>query len=163
MPKKIFKISKRILDKIFELVISIKAFFGFFEILAGIVFAISGKLAINNFIINLAQQEILEDKYDFITNYLITITNNISAGTYIFAVIYLIFHGIVNIFLVASLMKNKIWAYPSAVIGFSLFLIYQVFRYFHTHSIFLLFLIVFDFFIVIIVLLEYKRQKKKSS
>ena len=91
MPKKIFKISKRILDKIFELVISIKAFFGFFEILAGIVFAISGKLAINNFIINLAQQEILEDKYDFITNYLITITNNISAGTYIFAVIYLIF------------------------------------------------------------------------
>ena len=155
-----FKINKKILDRIFELVILIKSFFGFFEILAGIIFAISGKLIVNNIIIAFAQQEIADDKNDFLANFLINSLHDFSAGTYLFTVIYLILHGIINIFLGISLMKNKIWAYPWAVAGFSFFITYQILRYFYTHSILLLFLTLFDIFIVILVLLEYKNKKK---
>jgi len=59
------------------------------------------------------------------------------------------------------LLKNKIWAYPLAMAGFGSFTIYQVFRYFHNHSILLLFLILFDILMIAVILLEYKTKKKK--
>jgi len=154
---------KKTIDKIFELGILIKSFFGIFEVLAGLVLAVSGRLIINNLIVALTQQEISEDPNDFIANYLVRAVNNFSVGAHIFAVVYLIFHGLVNIFLAIVLLKNKIWAYPWAVTAFSIFIIYQVFRYFHTHSLLLLFLTIFDAFIVFIIWLEYKRKYKKQS
>ena len=152
---------KKIIDKIFEIGILIKSFFGFFEVLTGIVIATSGRLIVNNLIIALTQQEILDDPNDFFANYLIKISNNFFANSHIFAIVYLIFHGLVNIFLAMALLKNKIWIYPWAAAGFSAFITYQIFRYFHTYSILLLFLTLFDFFIVSIILLEYNNKRKK--
>jgi len=149
---------KKTIDKIFELGIFIKSIFGFFEILAGIVLAISGRLVVNNLIIALTQQEISEDPNDFIANHLMAAANSFSAGGNIFAIVYLIFHGAVNIFLAIALLKNKIWAYPWAIAGFSLFIFYQGFRYFHTHFPLLLSLTVFDIFFVFVVWLEYKKK-----
>jgi len=151
-------LTKKLIDKVFELVILIKSIFGFFEALAGSVLAISGGLVVNNWIIALTQQEISQDPNDFIANYLI----KVAAGSHIFAVVYLIFHGLINIFLAIALLKNKVWAYPWAVAGFSFFIIYQFFRYFHTHSLLLLLLTIFDIFIVWIILLEYENKRKKQ-
>jgi len=159
MCKENLKINKKIIDKIFEIGILIKSFFGFFEILAGFILAISGRLSINNLIIALTQQEILPDPNDFFANYLISFFT----GGHTFAIIYLIFHGAVNIFLAIALLKNKIWFYPWAAAGFGVFIIYQVFRYFHTYSLLLLFLSIFDFFIVSVILLEYKNKNKVHS
>ena len=161
MEIKITKKEGKLIDKIFEIGILVKALFGFFEVLGGIVFAVSGKLIINNIIIALTQQEIAEDPNDIITNYLIRAVNDFSTGSYLFAVIYLIFHGIVNLCLAIALLKNKIWVYPWAMAGFGLFIIYQVYRYLHTYSFLLLLLTLFDIAIVIIIWLEYIRKSKK--
>ena len=107
----------------------------------------------------MAQQEIAGDPDDIIAKFLIKSADNLANGSQIFAVVYLIFHGVVNIFLAVSLLKNKIWAYPWAMALFSGFVIYQVYRYFHTYSLSLLFLMLFDIFIVFIIWLEYKRKK----
>jgi len=156
-------ISRKTIDRIFELGILIKSIFGFFEVLAGIVLAVSGRLAVNNFIIALTQQEILEDPNDFIANYLIAAGNSFYAGGNVFAIVYLIFHGVVNISLAVALLKNKIWAYPWAIVGFSGFIFYQVFRYFHAHSQLLLFLTIFDVLVVLVIWLEYRRRVRKSK
>ena len=153
--------SKKLIDRTFELGILIKSFFGFFEVLAGIVLAISGRLVVSNIIIALTQQEISEDPKDFVANYLIKTANNFSASAHLFAVAYFIFHGSVNIFLAVALLKNKIWAYPWAISGFGLFIIYQIFRYLHTHSLLLLLMTIFDTFIVFLVFLEYNKRKTK--
>ena len=155
--------NKKLIEKIFDLGIMAKSFFGFFEILSGIFFATSGRFVVNNLIIALTQQEISEDPNDFFANFLIKTSNNFSNGSHIFSVVYLIFHGTVNIFLAIALLKNKLWAYNWALAGFSFFIIYQFFRYFHTHSILLLSLTVFDIFIVSIVFLEYKNKMKKNK
>ena len=152
---------KKLIDKAFEIGILIKSLFGIFEILAGAVFAISGKLIINNIIIAFTEQEIINDPGDVISNYLVSALHSFSAGSYLFTVIYLIFHGIINLFLGISLLKNKIWAYPWAVAGFGAFIIYQTYRYFHTYSPMLLILTIFDIFVVLIILLEYKRKNIK--
>lgn len=150
---------RKLVDRTFEISVLLKAFFGFFEILSGILFTISDRFILNNFIILMAQQEITEDPNDAIAKFLIKSADNLANGSQVFAVVYLIFHGVVNIFLAAALLKNKIWAYPWAMALFSGFVIYQVYRYFHTYSLSLLFLMIFDIFIISVIWLEYKRKK----
>lgn len=160
--KNILKRQGKIIDKIFEIGILIKTFFGFFEILGGIILGISGKLIMNNFIIDLAQQEIAEDPHDLIANSLIKMAQNLSSDSHIFAILYLVLHGVINIFLAVGLLKNKIWAYPWAMSFYGIFMIYQVYRYLHTYSILLLILTLFDAFVVSAIWLEYKKHKIKS-
>lgn len=151
--------SKRIIDKVFEIGVLIKSIFGIFEVLSGILMAVSGKLIINNLIIALTQQEIMEDPNDFFANLLIKTSNNFST----FAVVYLIFHGVINIFLVVALLKEKVRGYHWAMVGFSFFIVYQIYRYFHTFSPMLLALTMFDIFFVFIIFLEYRKLRKKRK
>ena len=162
MKKTVLKI-RELIDKIFDVGILLKAVFGVFEVLSGILLAISGSLVINNFIIDLAQQEISEDPNDLIANFLINTSNNFYYNAHIFAIVYLIAHGVINIFLTVSLLKNKIWAYPWAIILFGAFIVYQLYRFFHTFSLPLLFLTLFDIFIVLVIWLEWNRKKIKAK
>jgi uncharacterized membrane protein len=157
-----YKLYKKLLDRTFEIGILAKSIFGFFEVLVGIAIAFSGRLIVDNLIILLTQQEIAEDPKDFFSNYLIKVSNDLSAGSHIFAVTYLIFHGTIDVFLAIFLLKGKYWAYPVALGLFSLFLIYQIYRCFDTHSLLLELLTVFDAFIIFFVFLEYKKRTKKQ-
>lgn len=154
---------RELIDKIFDVGVLLKAVFGVFEVLGGILLAVSGKLVLNNFIIDLAQQEISEDPNDLIANFLINTSNNFYYNAHIFAIVYLIAHGVINIFLTVSLLKNRIWAYPWAIILFGVFIIYQFYRFFHTFSLSLLFLTMFDIFIVLVIWLEWNRKKIKAK
>jgi uncharacterized membrane protein len=151
---------RKIVHKVFDFTIFIKAVFGVFEILSGIFLAVSGQLVLNNFIIDLAREEIAEDPNDLIANFLINTATNFYYDAHLFAIIYLIGHGIINIFLAVSLFKGKIWAYFTAMAAFGGFIIYQLYRYFHTFSPALLLLSAFDAFLVLIIWLEYLRRKK---
>ncbi len=157
------KIFNKIIDDFFEVGVIIKLFFGFFEVLTGTILAISGKLIVNNLVIFLTQQEISEDPNDFFANSLIQISNGISSSLHVFAIVYLIFHGVVNIFLGAFLLKGKLWAYPAAIGVFFPFLIYQIYRYFHTHSLALIFLSIFDAFVMWIIFMEYNKKIAKLN
>ena len=159
--RKIF--TRKLIDKVFEIGVLVKAVFGLFEILAGIAFAVSGKFLVNNIILLFAQQEVSDDPGDFILNFFAKSLHDFSAGSYLFAVVYLIFHGIINIALVVALLKNKVWGYHWAMVGFSIFIIYQVYRYSYTHSFLLLLLIIFDVFVVSAILLEYRSKKINLS
>jgi len=159
--KRIF--SRRLIDKVFEIGILIKAVFGFFEVLAGILFTFSKNIITNNFIIYLAQQEIAQDSNDkdIIANYLIKTAISLSQDSRIFAVAYLFFHGAVNIFLAISLAKGKVRTYPAIMSLLGIFIIYQIYKYFYNYSLPLLFLTAFDIMFVWIIWLEYKRKSRQ--
>lgn len=152
---------RKIINKIFEIGILIKSVFGFFEILSGIFIAVAGEKLLNNFLLDLAMNEISHDPNDFIARHFIIWSADLYVGAKFFAIFYLISHGVVNIFLAVSLMKNKLWAYPWAMAGFGAFIAYQVYKYLHTFSPMLLILTLFDIFIVLIIFLEYKSKRKK--
>ncbi len=87
--------------------------------------------------------------------------DNFSDSTRIFAGVYLLFHGVLNIFLVYNLYKNRLWAYPFAMIVVSIFTVYQVYRFLHTHSLVLLCLTAFDIAFLVLTWHEYQHQKKR--
>jgi uncharacterized membrane protein len=71
----------------------------------------------------------------------------------------LLWHGAVKIVLVAALLRKREWGYLAGIAAFSLFLVYQIYRYLHTRSPELLALSVVDVFVIALTWLEYKRLR----
>ena len=156
------KTIKKIIHKTFEIGVVVKSLFGFVEILAGIFVAVAGEKLIDNFLINLAMDEIYREPNDFFARHFIIWSTDLYLGSKVFAVLYLLFHGIANLLLVVALLKEKAWGYHWAMVGFTLFVIYQVYEYCHTFSVSLLWLTIFDILFIIIILLEYRKLRKKK-
>lgn len=153
--------TKAFIHKTFEVGIFLKGTDGFLEIIGGILLFFVNPALINKIVITLTQHELSEDPKDLIANYLINVSQQLSVSFLIFAGYYLLIHGVIKIFLIIFLWKQKLLAYPLAMIFFTIFIIYQIYRYTYEHSSWLVVLTIFDIFVVVLTWLEYRRLKNK--
>ena len=151
---------EKYLDKTFKISLILKGLNGFFEVIAGALLVFIKPSVINNFIVSITQQEIGEDPKDFVANNLIKLARIFSVSSQAFWVFYLLFHGIIKLVLIVCLFKKKLWAYPTAVVLFYLFMMYQAYQYVLYHSVGMLFLTFLDGIIIILTLWEYGKMKK---
>ena len=82
---------------------------------------------------------------------------------FLFVSVYLVAHGVIKIFLVAGLLRKKLWAYPTALWFLGIFILYQLYQFSHTHSLGLLALSAFDLFVASLVWREYRSRKQHGS
>ncbi len=134
--------------------------------LAGVIEAIGGVLVLfvtrdvlDSFLLHLTAPELADDPADWIMNYLRTAVQGYSDSTRHFASAYLIIHGLIKIFLVAGLLRGKLWAYPLSLWFLGAFIVYQCYRFMHTFSMWLVFLTVFDLVVVFLIWREYQRRQ----
>jgi len=80
-----------------------------------------------------------------------------------FLAFYFIFWGILDIILSINLLKDKLWAFPLSLVLIALFVVYEIFRYFHTYSVILLAVIIIDTLVFWLIYVEYKRILPKSN
>jgi uncharacterized membrane protein len=144
---------------VFRVSILLKGIYSFFELIAGMILLFVTSDRIFNFINHIFRNEILEDGRDFIANFLLNTFGNLPQQIKLFIAIYLISHGIVKLGLIITLWKEKRWAYPIAIGVFSLFIVYQIYRYILHPSLILIFLTDLDMAIIILTLLEWRRLK----
>ncbi len=149
---------ERYLHSIFIWGVALKAFDGFMEVAGGIALLFTGPLA--RFAEVLIQNELIEDPHDFIATHLQHALPVLIANSGWFATAYLLSHGVIKVFLAAGLLRDKVWAYPTAIIVFILFIVYQLYRYAFTHSPFLLLLTLLDLAVVWLTWHEYRYFKK---
>ena len=83
-----------------------------------------------------------------------------TADTALFAGAYLVIHGLIKIFLVAGLLRGKLWAYPMSLWFLAAFIVYQCYRYIYTHSIWLILLTVLDVIVAFLIWHEYQSRKQ---
>lgn len=143
----------------FDIGISIKGIDGIFEIIGGILFIFASPDRVNKIIGVLTRHELSQDPNDIVANHLMNFAHNFSASAQFFGSFFLLSHGIIKVLLVAALWKGKHWAYPLAISVFSLFTVYQMYRYFLKPSPLLIILSVLDIFVIILTWFEYKRIK----
>lgn len=110
----------------------------------------------------LTQDEIAQDPRDLVANYLRHAVSRFSLASEHFVAIYLLAHGIVKIVVVA-LLKNKLWAYPVAMIVFGGFILYQFYRFTVAGGAGLIALSVFDLLVIWLIWLEYRALKSRPS
>ncbi len=129
------------------------------ESLAGLLLLVVPPHELGHLASMLTQDELAENPRDALVTLLLHTFQHLSAGTETFAALYLLGHGAIKLTLVATLLKEKLWGFPVALSAFGLFLVYQLYRFAHTRSGWLLAVSVLDVFVIVLTCLEYKRVR----
>jgi uncharacterized membrane protein len=154
---------ERLIHVFFAIGVIGKGIDGVLEIVGGALLFVVNRLQIHNLVRILTQHELSEDPHDIVASYLLNTTQHLTAGTQAFGAIYLLWHGVVKVALVAGLLLKRLWAYPAAIVAFVLFLVYQLYRYSHTHSPELVVLSIVDVLIIVLTWLEYTRLRNSNG
>src|SRR5258708_31774241 len=145
--------------KIFELGIYTKALNGVWETVAGILVFRLGIAKLGAVASFLVRGELLEHPRD------ILIESGLKAiqthGGRKFIGLYLLIHGVINIFLSIQLYRNKYWAYIITMAATGIFVIYQLHRIALYHSVPLRIATAYDIFFIWLTWHEYRYQKNK--
>ncbi len=159
--KRIFE--EKYLHLAFEITLILKGIFALLEILAGIVAYFITQDFLLRFVVAITQDELTEDPRDFVAHYLLQTAQDFSISSQHFTSLYLLSHGIIKIFLVAGLLREKFWFYPLAMIVFALFILYQFFRFSVTHSLWLLVVTLLDIIVILLTWHEYRYLRQHRS
>jgi uncharacterized membrane protein len=136
-----------------------KAVDGFLEIVGGILLlSVSGHV-MRRLAYVLVRPELAEDPNDWFANHLLVWVFHLSTDSKVFAIAYLLAHGIIKLVIVVAIWFSQLWAYWLAGIVFSFFVIYQVAYFFVTHSLMMLFLTAVDLVIIALLPPEHHRLK----
>jgi uncharacterized membrane protein len=144
------------IHQVFTVSLLLKGAHATIECIGGIGLAFISTAAVYDWIAWLTQHELVEDPKDFVATHLLALAEGFSVSAKNFYVFYLLSHGIVKLFLVAALLRNKLWAYPASLVVLGLFIAYQVYRFSYTHSPGLMVLTVFDLFVMVLIWHEYR-------
>jgi uncharacterized membrane protein len=146
---------------LFKIGVALKGLDGAVEAVVGVALFFTSTASLRNLVDWLTQGELEEDPNDFIANHLVDFFHHLSINTEHFAAIYLLAYGLVKIGLVAGLLREKLWAYPTALIVLGLFLGYQIYRFSHNHSPGLAFVSLLDLIILAVIWRDYQYLKAR--
>jgi uncharacterized membrane protein len=133
-------------------------------IFAGDIFASFGVQSFVHIIVDaVTQEELTEDPKDFIATHFVQWAQNFSISSLNFAALYLLVHGVIKLWLIVGLLRKRLWYYPTALIVFALFIVYQLYRYSFTHSILLLFITAVDLIVIVLTWHEYKYLRTRGN
>lgn len=152
---------ERRIHQFFEVSVLLKGAHAAMECVGGLALAVTSNDWIRPMVARLTQNELLEDRQDFIANHLLTWAQGFSIQSQHFYAWYLLSHGAVKLALVAGLLMRKMWAYPTAIIVLGLFVLYQLYRYSHTHGVGLLLLTGLDVVVVALTWHEYSLMRRR--
>jgi uncharacterized membrane protein len=141
---------------VFDVGVVLKGIDGVLEILGGLLLLVVPLSTIRHFLIWATGKELGEDPKDFIATHLVHLANHLSVSGYRLTIAYLLVHGFVKVFLVYMLLKRRLWAYPTAIVIFVAFGVYQTYQFTLSHSVLLLALTVLDVMVIILTVWEYR-------
>jgi uncharacterized membrane protein len=154
---------ERQIHRIFRIGIVLKGLHALLECAGGIAIGLIGTDTVSRLVDALTQEELFEDPKDFIATHLLTWAQGFSVETKHFYAFYLLSHGLVKLFLVAGLLRNKLWAYPVSLVVMGLFIAYQLYRFSYTQGWGLIVLSVFDIVVIWLIWHEYRVVRRLSG
>jgi uncharacterized membrane protein len=151
---------ERRIHQIFEISVLLKGAHALIECIGGLVLAFISTSTITNLVNALTQEELIEDPNDFVATHLLSLAQGFTVSTQHFYAFYLLSHGLVKVFLVIGLLRNKLWAYPVSLVVLGLFIVYQLYRFSYTHGFGLIVLTVFDAVVIGLIWHEYRLVRR---
>ena len=146
-------------NRLFKLGMWWRIIYGFLRLIIGFAFLKIVNTPFLDILYKLTRTEIGEDPTDFIVSFINSFLQNHPFTVTYFLAAYLIFWGVVDMILSASLLRHRLWAFPVTLWLIAFFVLYMIYRFTYTHSPILLATIIFDFFIFWLVYKEYKKTK----
>jgi uncharacterized membrane protein len=152
--------NERRIHQVFEISLLLKGAHALIECIGGLVLAFVSTSALTNLVNALTQEELIEDPNDFIATHLLSLAQSFTVSSLRFYAFYLLSHGVIKVFLVICLLRNKHWAYPVSLVVLGLFIVYQLYRFSYTHGFGLIVLSVFDVIVMGLIWHEYRLVRR---
>lgn len=152
-----------LLDKTYEIGLFIKGFDGTVELLGALFLIVVPSSAINSLTHWMVDNELSRKPHSFIANHILHFGTSLAAGHNTFAILFLATHGAVKVGLVVALLRQKMWAYPVALVALTGFLVYQVFLLITQATFAMAFLTVLDVVIIWLVQREWRQTKHPAA
>lgn len=143
----------------FELGLWFKAIFAVSEIAAGAATWFVPQRLFLTLVLWVTKDEFAEDPHDLVANFLLHSVQHISVDAQTFAAVYLLGHGAIKLWLIVGLLRERLWYYPASIVIFGLFIVYQIYRFAFTHSIWLLLFTLLDVAIIALTWHEYRHLR----
>jgi len=153
-------IERKIEHTFFLLSVWSKGVAGLLETIGGLLLLFIPHTGLNALVVFLTAPELAEDPTDRIATVLQRTVQELGADTKLFASGYLIVHGIIKVFLVAGLLGRRLWSYPVSLWFLAGFIAYQAYRFFFTHSLWLIALTIVDLIVAFLIWREYQARKQ---
>ncbi|MBI5457024.1 DUF2127 domain-containing protein [Candidatus Kaiserbacteria bacterium] len=151
------------LHGLFEAGVALRAFNGTWEIISGtLALLVPHEMIVHGFYA-LSHNELLEDPHDRFVDLVGGFLTSAPEGTRMFIALYILLHGVVNLFLAYELYRNKLWAYPTAAVFMALFMFYQIYRIYEYHSITLALITIIDVVFIALLLHEYRHRREANQ
>ena len=147
--------SARTVHAVFEVSLLVKAALAVLEIVGGVSAYLVPQAVVLRLAERIARDELVADRRDFIIRYLSEWAQGFSISTRHFTAAYLLSHGVVKLWLIVGLLRGRASYYPIAIAVFGAFIVYQLYRFHFTHSIWLIVLTVVDAVVVGLTAYEY--------
>ncbi|MGE0259773.1 MAG: DUF2127 domain-containing protein [Alphaproteobacteria bacterium] len=144
------------LHRFFEITLLLKALFAAGEILLAIGVYIVPLDAVSDFVGAITRAELTAHPRDIVAAHLAEWARNLSVGTQHFVALYLLSHGAAKLWVIIGLLRERLWYYPVALVVFTLFVAYQIYRYTLTHSVSLLLITAIDLVVIWLTWHEYR-------
>ncbi len=155
-------IPQKVLDRTFEISISLKGLDGALEIVGGLVLLFVAPATLQQWAKSLTAHELAQDPHDFIANHLLHSASQVSRSTTLFGAVYLLSHGIAKVVLVVALLREQLWAYPWMIALLGAFIAYQIYRLTYRVTVGLTLLTLFDAFVAWLTWLEYRKRRSAA-
>jgi uncharacterized membrane protein len=151
---------RKIEHKLFLVSVWCKGIAGLVETIGGLLLLFIPQSGLKALVIFLTAPELAEDPTDRIATLLQRMVHELSADTKLFASGYLIVHGIIKVFLVAGLLGRRLWSYRVSLWFLAGFIAYQAYRFFFTHSLWMIALTIVDLIVAFLIWREYQARKQ---
>ena len=79
-----------------------------------------------------------------------------TSGTVAFVAFYLLSRGLIKVFLIVGLLRNKLWAYPASLVVLAVLVVYQLYQLISSYSLILIAITVFDLFVMYFIWREWR-------
>lgn len=147
-------------DKAFHISLILKGLDGLIEVLSGLALLVIRPHQIEHWANSIAGPH----PTSFVGTHLTHWANNLGKGSLLFGAIYLLSHGLVKIFVVVEVWRNRSWAYPLLLVVIGLFIAYQLYYLVFTKfTAGMVGLTIFDFIVVGLTWVEYQRHKARHN
>jgi uncharacterized membrane protein len=158
-----FPVNERRIRQIFDISLLLKGLHALVETAGGIALYLVSTNTIVALVNAATQEELIEDPNDFVATHLLSMAQHFSVATKSFYAFYLFGHGLIKVWLVVGLFRNRLWSYPASLIALTGFIAYQLYRYSYTHSVGLMLLTLFDLFVIALIWHEWRLIRRVST
>lgn len=153
------KIPEKTYYSLFRIGVVIKAAIALGELVVGTLVVFMSPERISNFIYAVAGVEFTEPQGGLIWKLVAGSLKDFTATSQAVWAFVFLSHGIVKMFLLGGLWKNKLWAYPTSALIFTGFVFYQLYELSVVPSILLWLITIFDIVLIWLIWHEYKVKR----